>query len=227
MIYALHSTPSTTTLTTSLTPLVFDTVQHALGADIQDTHAHLQIQRPRVPVQDSATGPVLETVTSDVPDLIYVTGRVATAHTAAGGATLHTRFRRGPASARLLATPGSPATRTDAEPALVWTIEGERGEIRLVAAGPGGASLQAHSSDDLELSVHDYATGEVRAVEWAWPAAHADLPVLARNVAALYEAYADGGAAASYPDFDYAVHRHEQLEGYWAQYDAKAKVPST
>jgi hypothetical protein len=164
---------------------------------------------------------VLETVTSDVPDLIYVTGTLTTAHTARtpGGATLHVRFRRGPASASFRAD-----GKEEEEPALVWRVTGERGKLSLVSSS--GAVLQAHASGGIALSIHGSEVGAVRTVEWeSWPESLTDLPLMARNVGALYEAYADGGVTP-YPDFEHAVRRHEQLENYWAQFDAKVKCKS-
>ncbi|RYP76576.1 hypothetical protein DL771_001645 [Monosporascus sp. 5C6A] len=48
---------------------LFDFVQSALG-EVQVEHSHLQLQRPDVKIRDVSTGKVVETVRSDVPDLI-------------------------------------------------------------------------------------------------------------------------------------------------------------
>ncbi|KAK7748515.1 hypothetical protein SLS62_008555 [Diatrype stigma] len=174
---------------------LFEWLQFALG-DLQDIESHLQIQRPDVPLRDAASGAIVETVRSDVPDLILVTGSLPASEHVRGGATVHARFRRGPAF--------------KGEDPLVWTVAGEKGEIRLSASGGPSIGAMAHG-DPLALEVHDFVTDAVESVEWAWPEAGEELPVMGRNVGALYEAFA-AGDEAEYPTFDHAVKRHNQLE---------------
>lgn len=175
--------------------LVFDFVQSAVG-DVTDIQSRLQLQRPDVKIRDPETGTIIRTVKSDVPDLIIVTGTLAASPTVQPGATLAITFRRGQPY------PG--------DPPLVWTVHGEKGEIRLVA--PGGTSLHANAySEPVTVDVHDFATGKVERVPWEWAPWQEELPVVARSVAALYEAYADGDAT-KYPTFENALVRHEQLQ---------------
>ncbi len=56
------------------------------------------------------------------------------------------------------------------EPAFVWTVSGEKGELRLVS--PAGAALQANVYGDapVTIDVHDFDTDEVVPVEWEWAA---------------------------------------------------------
>jgi hypothetical protein len=140
------------------------------------------------------------TTTSDVPDLIITAGTIHKSEVAvAPEATFSIHFRRG--------------QPFKGEPALTWHINCERGEIRLTS--PSGTSIQAGSYDQpVTIDVHDYASDEVRRVEWKWPQwqEEANIPVIGRSVALLYEAFADG-KVEDYADFESALSRHEQLQG--------------
>ena len=157
----------------------------------------LQIQRPEILVKDSSSGDIVETLTSNVPDLIIATGSLTGSSFVAEGATFLARFRRG--------------QPFKGEPAYVWTVNGEKGELRLVA--PGGPSLQAGGYNaPVTIEVHDFATDEVTPIEWEWPEWELEFQVPARSIAALYEAFAEGDDT-KYPTFDDALRLHEQLEG--------------
>jgi predicted dehydrogenase len=181
--------------------IVFDWIQHTLG-DIQNLQSHLQLQRPNLKVQDSYTGRFIGTVESDVPDLIYVTGSLAESEHTAKDATLHIRFRQ--AQAFL------------GEPALVWTIIGEKGEIRLTSAL--STMLQISSLADVTIDIDDHENDKVQRVEWKW-GPYPELPYLARSYGPLYDAYASG-AIGKYADFEHALKRHTQLDGILASWDA-------
>ncbi|TEA12987.1 Galactose/lactose metabolism regulatory protein GAL80 [Colletotrichum sidae] len=170
---------------------LFDQVQHVLG---EPTHikSHVQIQRPHVPIRDGQQ--VTETVTSDVPDLIVTAGTLPASSRVAEGATLLTRFRRG--------------QPFKGDPALVWTINGDKGELRLTSDTITALQANAETSA-VRIEVHDFRTDEVERVDWAWSEWEAELPVWARSVGALYEDFAAGRKV---PDFEDAVKRHEQLE---------------
>lgn len=93
------------------------------------------------------------------------------------------------------------------EPELIWTITGEKGEIRLTASS---AKIAVFGLDKpIEIQVHDFSSGEVQRVEWAWEEWVLALPGPARCVAMLYDQYADGGVPA--PTFEEAVKRLEAL----------------
>ena len=179
---------------------MFDYVQSVIGEAV-DTHSHLQLQRPEMKLRDPSTNTIIKTVTSDVPDLITVTGSLSGSAVAQEGASLSVRFRRG--------------QQFKGEPALTWHINCEKGEIRLTA--PSGTSLHANSySDPVTIEVHDFDTDEVRNVQWEWPKweEELDLPIVGRSVAKLYEAFhaeAVEGGPRTYPSFSDAVERHEQL----------------
>lgn len=181
---------------------MFDFVQYTLG-DIQNLQSQLQIQRPDVKIRDPVKGEIVETIKSDVPDLINVIGTLPSSENTAQGATVHISLRRG--------------QPFKGEPGLVWTINGEKGEIRLVA--PGGPALQAFA-ESVAIDIYNYETDDVEKVEWNY-GRFSELPVPARNIGALYEAYADGDTT-KYPDFDHALKRHNQLDGILSGFDAGA-----
>lgn len=179
---------------------MFDYVQAVIG-EAAGLRSQLQLQRPEMKLRDTSTNKIVRTVTSDVPDLITVTGSLSGSAVAQDGASLLVRFRRG--------------QQFKGEPALRWHINCEKGEIRLTA--PSGTSLHANSySDPVTIEVHDFHTDEVRNVEWEWPACQEeiDLPIVGRSVAKLYEAFhaeTVEGAQRTYPNFSDAIERHEQL----------------
>ncbi|KEY70384.1 hypothetical protein S7711_09358 [Stachybotrys chartarum IBT 7711] len=175
---------------------LMDSVQFAIG-DFTDIKSTLQIQRPYVPIQDRETKSTITTLKSDVPDLVIVTGKLAASPIAQQGATLSIRFRRG-------------QSFPDEAP-LVWTISGEKGEIRFTS--PGGTALQATAyAKPVVVEVHDFATDAVeQVIEWDWAEWQKDLPMVARNVGSLYEAFAEGDTSR-YPTFEDALKRHEQLD---------------
>lgn len=61
--------------------LVIDLVQSTVGNLIPDTtHSHLQLQRPNVRIRDPDTDKIVETVRSNVPDLVSLHGKSPSAH---------------------------------------------------------------------------------------------------------------------------------------------------
>lgn len=181
---------------------------------------------------DASGAPTGTTVTSDVPDLMLVTGTLSDPRVVAGGgATLSVRFRR-----------GQPFR---GESGFTWHINCERGEIRLVSTTGSSlhadvysrahnANANAASAPPVSLEVHHHDTDEVRDLDWSWPAWQEEeevgsdggggdgpvgLPFVARSVARLYEAfYAEAveGGPREYPDFADALRRHEQLHSLLA-----------
>ncbi|KAK0381843.1 oxidoreductase family protein [Colletotrichum limetticola] len=156
---------------------LFDQIQHVLGeATIQ--HSHTQIQRPDVKIRDPSTKQITETVSSNVPDLLVATATLPPSNfVSAQGATFLARFRRGQPFA--------------GEPQLSWTVNGEKGEIRLTSQN--SVALQAFADvDGVKIEVQDFESGEVESVPWAWEEGwQAELPVPARCVGAVYEAFAE------------------------------------
>jgi predicted dehydrogenase len=138
---------------------------------------------------------VVETVKSDVPDLISVTASLKGEKYIQEGASLFISFRRGPPF------PG--------EPHLTWTIHGEKGEIKFTAEG--GTTPRTIASKPVNITLHDFFTKQVQVIEWSWESWCLELPTAARGVARLYEAYARGDDTA-YFNIQHALKRHEQLE---------------
>lgn len=153
-----------------------------------------------MPIENRQTKEVIKTVRSDVPDLVIATGTLRASPIAQEGATLYVRLRRGQPF------PG--------EDPLVWTINGEKGEIRL--SSPGGTALQATAyNKPVTIEVHDHETDEVQEIEWDWAEWQKGISVVGRNTGALYDNYANGG---EYPTFEDALKLHEELEeimGHW------------
>lgn len=184
---------------------VIDSIQFVLG-DVQDSYARLQIQYPELKLRDPSSGQITGTINTDVPDLIFVAGTLPESSFVKKGATLSGRFRKGSAF--------------KGAPAFVWTVNGEKGEVRLVS--PLGPSLQAGGYDPnhpVTIEVHDFEKDEVVPIEWQWPDYQAELPVPARGIAALYEAFA-AGEEAKYARFEDALRRHEQLEKWLGNFHA-------
>ncbi|XXG99623.1 hypothetical protein Hte_005964 [Hypoxylon texense] len=181
---------------------LFDFVQSVLG-EIEVLHSHLQLQRPDVKIRDPSTGKIVETIRSDVPDLMLVTGTLPASEYVTPGATLHFRCRRG--------------QTFKGEDPLVWSINGEKGEIRLRATGGMSIAARAHAQPII-IEVHDFDTDEVQNVEWSWRGLE-ELDVPARIVGALYEAFA-AGDPTKYPTFDHAAKRHSQLDEMLAHFSA-------
>jgi hypothetical protein len=181
-------------------------VQATLG-ELASVKGDFHLQRPEVRLQD-AKGNTVKTVRSNVPDLISVSGKWNESDIAQDNATLHYRFRRGQPF------PG--------EPALEWTINGEKGEIRIIS--PQTTFLQVGDpSAPRTIEIHDFETNAVDKVEWDWEAWQKDLPYQARSIGTLYEEFAAvkaGGAKESYATFDVAATRHEQLDGLLAEWKA-------
>lgn len=183
---------------------MFDYVQAVVGKAI-NTKTHFQTQRPEIKLRDPATNTITRTTTSNVPDLVNVIGTLTPSPSVQDGASISVRFRR-----------GQPFKH---EPAFTWHINCERGEIRLIA--PSGPSLHAGGySEPVTIEVHDHEKDEVNSVEWAWPQwqteENAELPIVGRSVAKVYEAYAAG---EGYPTFSDALEFHEQLGGFLASLD--------
>ncbi|KAF3766154.1 NAD(P)-binding protein [Cryphonectria parasitica EP155] len=182
----------------------WDAVQ-SIFKDVTDIHAVMQIQRPTVRVVDTA-GNTLEELPTNVPDLLALSASIPASPVAREDATLLATWRSG-------------ATFPESEePALSWVISGEKGSVRLMApvwphAGVGGEFL---------IQLHDRATDTVQPVEWKWEAWQESLPMPARNIGALYEAFADG-EEGRYATFEDALKRQDELESMLAGFRNEKK----
>jgi len=162
--------------------------------DINTSHSLLSIGHPTVDIVASGDNvKVIEKgVNNTVPDQIKILGTVGPLK-----APISLNFRGG------ATFPGVPVT--------AWEIVGQKGIIRLTSPWWG---LNV-GVPDTKIEFFDIATGEVEHLE-AENDELADLPNAARNIARLYEAYRQG---SWWPDWEWAVKRHEFLEDLWRSFD--------
>ncbi|KAK4495050.1 hypothetical protein PRZ48_013377 [Zasmidium cellare] len=171
---------------------MIDFVHFVLG-EYSSSHAHTQIQRPKQSIVNKETGEKRPTI-SDVPDLVSVHGTLQSSSYVEDGASLIVNFRTGPPF---------PGTLP-----FVWTINGEKGEIRILSER--GPFLQSEASAfDIPVEVEDFSTGQVRKVEWQWEEWQKTLLPRSRNIAKLYDLYAEGRLHCT---LESAVVRHKQLD---------------
>ena len=163
--------------------LVIDFFMSVLG-ELSSFTAHTEIKQPHIPIAHN-DGHITEIVTSDVPDFLHLDGNLQS------GAPFSVKFQW-----------GKPPNGSSG---LQWHMSGEKGEIEITASGP---SLQAHVAE-ATIRVRDLATGMVEEVPWGWN--NEDLPLQARNVAIVYEIFAQQ-RNGHYPDFEDAVTLHRFLE---------------
>lgn len=91
---------------------------------------------------------------------------------------------------------------------MVWTINGEKGEIRLTASD--GPSLQVTGKENAPVvEVHDFQANTVQPLEYDTDR-RLDIKLPARNIGAVYEAFA-AGDETKYATFEHAAKRHSQL----------------
>lgn len=92
-------------------------------------------------------------------------------------------------------------------PAVSWCVYGTKGEIRLTSGAPISMSV---GGDKIEL--FDHAKDSVEEVKFVYKDAVKDLPPLAKNIAGLYELFADGGGVKDgLVRFEEAVDMHRIL----------------
>jgi predicted dehydrogenase len=99
-------------------------------------------------------------------------------------------------------------------PGADWRILGEKGELRLTTSS---YALNV-GRPDTKLGLFDTTTGVLESVttdkdQWD------SLPTPAQNIARLYEAYRLKGW---YPDFEWAVKRHEMIDELFQRFDASS-----
>lgn len=175
-----------------------DFAQSVVGELVKDTvQTRLELQRPEVLVRDPQTGDIIETIRSNVPDLLSLHGRISSPH-ASENATLNYLFRRGQPF------PGTPV--------LDWRINFEKGEARLSSVKATG--LEADPSEIL-IQIHHFDTDEVENIPWEWSEEQKQVPYSARNVLSSLFAFADGKEAVEgWVSVEDAARRAEQIEGW-------------
>ncbi|KAH6639539.1 putative oxidoreductase [Boeremia exigua] len=158
-----------------------DTLLAAIG-DLEPStvQSKSQIQRPEVRIRDPSSGAIIDTVTSDVPDLLSFNAQLKPSPHTAPNATLSFFYRRGQSF------PGTPA--------LTWTLNFQHGEIKVES--PTSGFLEPGPKDEpITIHVHRYDDDSVEVVEWNWSPEQAVLPLSARSVSATLFAFADGRPA--------------------------------
>ncbi|KAJ5798915.1 uncharacterized protein N7503_006420 [Penicillium pulvis] len=178
---------------------VIDYVQSVVGDIIPGTdHVHLQIQRPDIRVRDPQTNAIIDSIRSDVPDLLSLHGSLPESSHVRANASLIAYFHRGQPY------PG--------DPSLSWTLTGETGTIRLTA--PAGISLQADAyAEPVTIAVHQFDTDKLDQVSWDWSERQVQVPVPARSV--LHSLISFGNKDESgYVSLEDAARRAEQIEGW-------------
>ena len=91
---------------------------------------------------------------------------------------------------------------------MVWTLNGEKGEIRLTAGS--GPSLQVTGKENAPvIEVHDFQTDTLQQLDYD-SSRRLDINLPARNIGAVYEAFA-AGDETKYATFEHATKRHNQL----------------
>lgn len=168
---------------------VIDFVHDVLGEwDAGRPASTMQIQRPHIQIL-GADGATTQTVQSDVPDFLAIHGKlVSRRENVVDGASLAVTFRLGPPF--------------KGQPAFVWSINGEKGEILLTS--PSGPYIFSGDSygEPVQIQYHDHETDEVMDVEVGWEDWQEELPLRARSTGEIYERFAkwwDNGASAD-PD---------------------------
>ncbi|PYH81097.1 NAD(P)-binding protein [Aspergillus uvarum CBS 121591] len=175
---------------------VIDFVQSVVGDVIPETdHIQFQLQRPSIRVRDPTTGSIVETIRSDVPDLVSLHGHLPESAHVAPQASLVAYFSRGQPY------PG--------DPQLTWTLTFEHGAVRLIS--PAGIVLGATTyAEPVTISVHRFDTGEVESVPWAWSPEQEELPFSARSVHSCLVSLAEGDADG-YVSLEQAAVRARQI----------------
>ncbi|KAE9376596.1 NAD(P)-binding protein [Stipitochalara longipes BDJ] len=170
-------------------------ITRVLG-EVSTFHSLLVNQYPEVTIVEPTTNEAIEVRKNDVPtqvifDAILDSGVILTYK-------LHTSANTSP-----FAEPPKRKTRL---PGLDWRIFGSKGEIRVT-----GYTKWSLNVDDGEVVTVDVGRDEFE-----------HLPVPARNIARLYEAFASGKSGEKdevewYPDFEYALRKHEVIEEMYAK----------
>ncbi|KAF2730100.1 NAD-P-binding protein [Polyplosphaeria fusca] len=172
-----------------------ESIQYVLG-DITDFHPLLAISYPESTVKNAA-GETVGTMKRTAHDQIMLQGSLGQ------GAVFSYHLRGGPAF-----------NNADG---CFWRIYGEKGEIQIT----GGDSYLHISDDNVKINVFDHASGETETVA-VDKDAFSELPIFSRNVARLYDGFADGkGEQDGVLGWDFALKRHQFVDKVYE----KAGVP--
>lgn len=158
-----------------------DTLLSAIGdVDCSTVQARAQIQRPNVRIRDPVSISIVETVKSDVPDLVSFNAKLSPSSHTADDATLSYFFRRGQPF---------PGTST-----VTWVLNFEHGEIKVESPTAGFLEQRPHDKP-ITLLLHHYDDNSTKEISWSWSSEEEALPLLARSVSTTLFAFADGRPA--------------------------------
>ncbi|KAF1958127.1 NAD(P)-binding protein [Byssothecium circinans] len=180
---------------------LFDCILSAIGElDESTVSTRLQLQRPDIRLRNPATKEIVGKVRSDVPDLLSLHGALASTR-----ATLSVTFRRAQPF------PGTPS--------LVWTINCEKGEIRVVS--PSTTTMEtAENQEPVTIHAHWFESDSVEEVKWKWSEEQEKLPLAARSVMRTLFSFADGNAEGDgWVSLEDAAKRAELIEGFLKKWE--------
>ncbi|KAL1892594.1 hypothetical protein Sste5346_006879 [Sporothrix stenoceras] len=156
---------------------LLDSVESTIGNFIPGTvQSHTQLQSPDIKIIDPASKEVVETVRSNVPDLLSINGFVKSVRTNNEPATLSVHYQRG------FRLPGTPD--------LEWTLTGTKGKIRVTEMD--GSSFESDPGPSgLNITLWTFADNKVEDVEWKYSDLQHEVNPRARTTQTLLYAYAD------------------------------------
>lgn len=166
----------------------------AVLGELKSYDSLMAIGHHTVDLIDPANGKVVDKgVRNTVPNQVMIQGTVAPSN-----AIVNFQWRGGKQF------PGTHAAD--------WRVVGDKGELRLTSSSWALNLVPP----DTKLEVFDTTTGAVESIgvdkdQWD------SLPGPASTIARLYEAYR---LQKWYPDFDWAIKRHEVIEEMWNRFDA-------
>ena len=167
---------------------MFDCVTLALG-DLSSFQTLLANRRPKVDVLDS-NNKVVKQIPKTSHDQLLLQGVLASN---SAPVSIHMR--------------GAPMFKN--EPSLLWRIHGTKGELRITAPM---LYIQLVNTG-AEIQLHDFKMDEISTVDWVPDDAAEKLPEFAKNVARLYEAFADGkGVQDGVVTFEESMKMHQAVE---------------
>jgi hypothetical protein len=170
---------------------------------------------PTVVIYDPVTKEVLDRARpNDVPDQISLNAVLDTG-------TLLTYKLHGQTAFDPHANPQDSSSRPKT-PAIDWRIFGSAGQIRITSYDSMNNTWSLnHGPDLLEVEIYDARTHtltQLPTVEDNF----SHLPTPARNMARLYEAFAQakaGDETSWYPDFEYGLQKHELIDAMYKEND--------
>jgi hypothetical protein len=178
----------------------------AVHGEVEDLKSLLVNQHPKVDVIDETTERIIiAEKPSDVPSQVLLSARTDS------GTVLSYHMRPDTFWYTEKRPEGSP-------PMVSWRIFGSKGEIQIQFWG-GPIPWSFNDGTQPKIMLYDLDTRKTVEMDKVQDEFE-HLPEPARNVARLYEAYASaraGDKSSWYPDFDYALRRHELLEGMYKE----------